>query len=50
MFDECKKFEHDDAVIILAMKSRGPKLENIKDLIEVIYEIEEKGPLDPEVI
>lgn len=49
MFEECKKLGHEDAVIIRAMKSRGPKLDRIGDLIEVIYKIEENGPLDPEV-
>ena len=49
MFEECKKFGHDETVILTAMKSRGPELNSIKDLIEVIYRIEENGLYESEV-
>ena len=49
MFEECKKFGHEESVILTAMKSRGPELNNIKDLIEVIYRIEENGLYESEV-
>ena len=49
MFEQCKQFGHEEAIIIRAMKSRGPELNNIMDLIEVIYKIEENGPYDDEV-
>ena len=49
MFEQCKQFGHEEAIILRAMKSRGPELNNIMDLIEVIYKIEENGPYEPEV-
>ena len=49
MFEECKKFGHEETVILTAMKSRGPELNSIKDLIEVIYRIEENGLYESEV-
>ena len=49
MFEQCKQLGHEEAIILRAMKSRGPELNNIMDLIEVIYKIEENGPYEPEV-
>ena len=49
MFAQCMQFGHEEAVIMRALKIIGPELNNIKDLIEVIYKIEEDGPYEPEV-